>query len=152
MSFYPLLAGEDLTKYDRTYPSFSIDSMNIDLDGGVSTLWLYVYNTKYDYEGELCYMEAVLDEDNKPVNGFDVKETPEGYSEGPYGEVFCSFVGMNIPYDQEDNSINIDGTKYTLHSEDDMMNSWESQPYQETLYFYPLVKGEDVTNYWSVYP
>lgn len=125
--FYPMAADLDLSKYQRTFPQYGIESNDIDTDGGVSTFYMSIYNDMYDYEdAEYCYMEAVLNEDNLPVNGFEIKEDPTPVDErGPYGDYPCSKVGKYIPYNQEDNSIDIDGTKYTLHSEEDMMNSYD---------------------------
>ena len=83
----------------------------------------------YDREDmEYCYMEAVLNEDNLPFIGFDIKEDPNPDERGPYvfEDATCSKVGKYIPYNQEDNSISIDGTKYTLHTEEDWMNYYSS--------------------------
>ena len=42
VSFYPLVADLDLSKYDRTYPQHSIEGYDIDTDGGVSTFYMYI--------------------------------------------------------------------------------------------------------------
>ena len=131
VSFYPLVADLDLSKFDRTYPQHGIHGVDIDTDGGVSTFYMYIYNDMYDWENmEYCYMEAVLNEDNLPFIGFDIKEDPTPADErGPYEDATCSKVGKYIPYNQEDNSISIDGTKYTLHTEEDLMNSFDPSSY-----------------------
>ena len=52
-----------------------------------------IYYDQYDWSNsEYCYMEAVLNEDNKPVNGFDVKEDPYGF-DGPMEDATCNKVG-----------------------------------------------------------
>ena len=97
----------------------------IDTEGGVSTFYMGIYYDQYDWSNsKYCYMEAVLNEDNKPVNGFDVKEDPYGY-DGPMEDSTCNKVGQNIPYNQEDNSILIDGIKYILYSEEEFMDSYD---------------------------
>jgi hypothetical protein len=93
VNFYPFPADKDLSKYDRTFPMHDIRGKKIDTEGGVSTFYMDIYYDQYDWSNsKYCYMEAVLNEDNKPVNGFDVKEDPYGY-DGPMEDSTCNKVG-----------------------------------------------------------